>query len=144
MRPLSVRFKRELVGLAVLAPILGLYLPFADQPWSLYAALCAGYTVLVFGMLWSDGKWRKCITANHRSSRRLAQGHVVFLLALILWIWICQVSKPRMPDWIVSEMGRGVTYYLIFSGLGIVAIWWAEQSWLVKPAATSYLFQHFL
>jgi hypothetical protein len=25
------------------------------------------------------------------------------------------------------------SYYLIFSGLGIVAIWWVEQSWLAKP-----------
>lgn len=138
MRPLSIRFKRGLVSLAVLVPILGLYLPFTDQPWSLYAALCAGYTLLVFGMLWSDGKWRKCIAANQRSSRGLVQDHVMFLLVLIIWIWICRISKPWLPDWMVTEMGRGLTYYLIFSGLGIVAIWWAEQSWLVKPAATSY------
>ena len=133
MRSLSVRFKREIVSVGVVAPWLAIYLPFEDQPWSLYTALCVSYTILVFGLLWSDGKWRKYIEANERNARDLLQGHAIFLLVMTLWIWICRFARPRLPDWMFGELYRDLNFYLIFSGLGIVAIWWAEQSWLAKP-----------
>lgn len=86
MRLLSVRIKRQIVSLAVVIALIALYLPFEDESWSLYAALCVSYSILVFGLLWSDGKWRNYIDAGQRSTRDLAQGHVVFLLVMILWI----------------------------------------------------------
>lgn len=120
------------MGFAVFIAFAALYLPFEDEPWSLYAALCVSYTILVFGLLWSDGKWRKYIEAGRHKARDLAQGHAVFLLAMILWIWLWRFSRPRLPDWMMDEIYRGLNYYLIFSDLGIVAFWWVEQSWLVK------------
>jgi hypothetical protein len=128
------RFKREFVSIGVVISILAIYLPFMDEPWSLYAALCAGYTMLVFGMLWSDGKWKKYIEVNERTAQNLIQGHAVFLLVVVLWIWICNISKPRLPEWMFEDHYRGVTPYLVLGGLGLVAIWWIEQSWLAKPA----------
>jgi len=86
MRPLSVRVKRQIVSLGVIAPWIALYLPFEDESWSLYAALCVSYTILFFGLLWSDGKWRKYIETHQRKARDLAQGHAIFLLVMILWI----------------------------------------------------------
>ncbi len=133
MRPPSVRFKREIVSVAFLVAFVALYLPFEHEPWSIYVALCTSYTILVFGLLWSDGKWQRYIAAGQRKARELAQGHAVFLLILTLWIWICEISRPSLPDWMFDEIYRGLTYHLIFSGLGIVALWWAEQSWLAKP-----------
>jgi hypothetical protein len=84
-------------------------------------------------LLWSDGKWHKYIETRQRTARDLAQGHTIFLLILILWIWVCRFSRPWLPDWMFSEIYRTPSYYLVFSGLGIVAIWWFEQSWLAKP-----------
>jgi len=136
MRPLSVRFKREIVAVAVFAPFLALYLPLEDQSWSLGAALCASYTILVFGLLWSDNKWRRYIAANKRTVRELAQRHIIYLLILILWIWICRFSRPWLPGWLFDEIYGIPSYYLVLTGLGIVAIWWAEQSWLAKPPKT--------
>ena len=133
MRPLSRRFKRDLVGVAVVVALVVLYLPFEDRPWSIYEALCVSYTILVFGLLWSDGEWRKYIQAHRRSARNLVQGHAVFLLVLILWIWVCRFTRPWLPHWMFGELYRELNYYLIFSGLGIVAIWWIEQSWLARP-----------
>jgi len=133
MRPLSVRFKREIVSVGIFAPWLAIYLPFEDETWSLYATLCVSYTVLVFGLLWSDGRWRKYIETGQRTARDLVRGHAVFVLVMILWIWICKFSRPWLPDWMFGELYRDLNFYLIFSGLGIVAIWWAEQSWLAKP-----------
>jgi hypothetical protein len=85
-------------------------------------------------MLWSDGKWKKYIEFNRRTARDLVQGHAMFLLVMVLWIWICKISKLRLPEWMFEDRYRGVTPYLVFGGLGLVAIWWIEQSWLAKPA----------
>jgi hypothetical protein len=133
MRPLSIRTKRQVVSLAVVVALIALYLPFEDESWSLYAALCVSYTILVFGLLWSDGKWRKYIEAGQRSTRDLVQAHAVFLLVMILWIWVCRFSRPWLPAWMFDEIYGIPSYYLIFSGFGIVAIWWVEQTWLSKP-----------
>lgn len=99
------------MGFAVFIAFAALYLPFEDEPWSLYAALCVSYTILVFGLLWSDGKWRKYIEAGRHKARDLAQGHAVFLLAMILWIWLWRFSRPRLPDWMIDEIYRGLNYY---------------------------------
>jgi hypothetical protein len=124
------------VSLAIVFGLFALWLPFEGEPWSLYAALCVSYTILVFGLLWSDGKWRKYIVANQRKARDLVQGHTIFLLLLILWIWICRVSRPRLPDWMLGEIFRdlALTPYILFGGLGVVAVWWAEQTWLARTS----------
>ena len=122
MRPLSVRFKREIVSIAVFFALIALYLPFEDQSWSIYAALCTSYTILVFGLLWSDGKWRKYIEDNKRTARDLIQGHAIFLVMLIFWIWTCRFSGPWLPDWMFFESIHDLTPYLLFSAFGMVAI----------------------
>lgn len=133
VRRLSVKSKRRFVSIAVGIIFIALYLPFEDASWSLYAALCVSYTILVFGLLWSDDKWRKYIEAHQRKTRDLAQGHAVFLLVMIFWIWVCRFCRPWLPGWMFGEIYGIPSYYLVFSGLGIVAIWWGEQSWLAKP-----------
>ncbi len=129
-RPMRLRFKREAVSLATVLVTLGLYIPFMDEPWSLYLALCAGYSVLVFGLIWSDGKWGRYLGRGKWTLGRLLKSHVSFLLALNLWIWLARFSRPWLPDWLMNEGVDHLSLYLIFAALGIVAIWWAEQSWL--------------
>ncbi len=121
------------MSIAIVVAMLAIYLPLMDEAWSLYVALCVGYTILVFGMLWSDNKWKVYISANRRSAHELIRGHQIFLLVLVLWIWICKVSRPWLPGWMFEEYGRGVTPFLIFGSLGLVVLWWVEQSWLAKP-----------
>ena len=129
---ISRRLKREIVSVGTIVVIFCLYIPFMDERWGIYAAIGGGYTVLVLGLLWSDDKWSLYISKGNRSARDLIQGHLVFVLVLVLWIWICRIAKPCMPDWMFNFGPREVTLYHIFSGLGIVGIWWAEQSWLAK------------
>jgi hypothetical protein len=57
-----------------------------------------------------------------------------FLLLVVTWIWLCRYATPWLPDWMFNLGPHELTPYLIFSGLGIVATWWGEQSWLAKPA----------
>ncbi len=130
--PLSVCFKRKIVGFGVVFSFFALYLPFMDEQWSLYGALCAAYTILVFGMLWSDGNWRRYIEANKRPARDFVQGHAVFLLVLTLWIWVCRLARPWLPGWMFNLGFGDATLYLVFGALGIVVVWWVEQGWLAK------------
>ena len=129
----SSGFRRRIVSLASVLSFLVLYFCFMEHSWAIYAAICAGYTILVLGLLWSDGKWTRYIQKSLRTARELLQGHLVFLLVVVLWIWLCRVSRPWMPEWMFNFGFGQLTLYLIFSGLGIVAIWWGEQSWLAKP-----------
>src|SRR5579864_3622724 len=126
-------FRRRIVSFAAILAFIVLYFCFMENSWAIYASICAGYTILVLGLLWSDGKWTRYIQKSLRTSRELLQGHLVFLLMIVLWIWLCRFARPLLPGW-MFDFGFGeLTLYLIFSGLGIVAIWWAEQSWLAKP-----------
>jgi hypothetical protein len=133
MPRISLRVKREGVSLATVVTLLFFYAFFGDRIWFIYAAIAAAYTVLVLGMLWSDGKWKRYIAEGRRTARELIQGHIWFLLLIVVWIWLCRYSKPWLPEWMFNFGPRELTLYLICSGLGIVAIWWAEQSWLAKP-----------
>jgi len=103
-----------------------------DEPWSLYLALCAGYIVLVFGLIWSYGKWGRHLGGGKWTRGKLLRGHVSFLLALILWIWLARFSRPWLPDRLMNEAADHLTLYLIFAAFGILLIWWVEQSWLSK------------
>jgi hypothetical protein len=129
---MSKRAKRRIVSIATGLVGLFLYIPFAGKSWAIYAPICGGYTVLVLGLLWSDGKWVHYIESGSRTNRELIQGHICFLLLLVLWIWLCRYSRPWLPDWMSNLGPDELTPYLIFSGLGIVAIWWGEQSWLSR------------
>ena len=131
-QPMRLRFKREAVSFATVLVTLGLYIPLMDESWSLYLALCAGYTILVFGLIWSDGKWGRCLGGGKWTLGKLLQGPASFLLALIFWVWLARFSRPWLPDWLMNEGVDHLTLYLIFAALGIVAIWWIEQSWISK------------
>ena len=131
---LRFRFRREIVSFTSILTSIVVYFSLAEYPWAIYPSICAGYTILVLGLLWSDGKWKRYIRENRRAPRELIQGHVVSLLMVVLWIWLCRFFRPWAPGWMFNFGVGEVTLYLIFSGLGIVAIWWGEQTWLAKPA----------
>lgn len=129
---MSKNTKRQFVSLAAVLVLVFLYLLLAEKPWAIYVAICGAYTVLVFGLLWSDGKWARYIEEGKRTARELIQGHLVFVLVLALWIWLCRFSRPWLPGWLFNYGLGEITLYFIFSGLGIVAMWWGEQSWLAR------------
>jgi hypothetical protein len=103
-----------------------------DERWAIYAAMCVGYTVAVFGLAWSDNKLGSF--AGNRSVRAVLQAHLAFILAVILWIWLAQYSKPSLPGWITAEGDRHESWFLVFALLGIVGLLLYEHWWLsVKP-----------
>ena len=82
----------------------------------------------------SDGKMPLFLAGRTRSVGGVIQVHLAFLLALILWTWLAQYSKPFLPDWVVAEGGQHGSWFLVFVLLGIVALLLFEYWWLQAKA----------
>ncbi len=125
---MSKRFKQRIVGLAAGIVTAIAYLPVANFHWAIYFAVCVGYSILVFGFAWSDGHSRLFSSDHARPRSTVVQVHLAYLCAVTGWIWFAQFVKPVLPRWVVAG-GRG-SWFMVFAGLGIVALVIAEQSWL--------------
>jgi hypothetical protein len=130
MKPLSKRFKREVVSVATVFGTLILYIPFMDSRWAIFVSLCAGYSIVLFGLAWSDGKWQRYFGGNGRSTGQILQAHFVFLLLIVGWIWFAQLIKPRLPSWVVIEGDMHESWFLAFAALAMIGILIAEMQWL--------------
>jgi hypothetical protein len=134
MRPRSRNFKRQVVSLATAVATVTIYLSFIEHRWAIYVALSVGYTIILFGLAWSDNKMRLFFRDNSRSLSEVVRLHLTYLLMLMAWIWLTQYSRPSLPSWITYEGDHHESWFLIFVLLGIITIWWLEQSRLTaKP-----------
>lgn len=136
MRRLSKGSKRRIVSLVTALVTIAVYIPFMDTRWAIYLAMCVGYSIAVFGLAWSDGKMPLFLAGRARSVAGLIQVHLAFLLALTLWIWLAQFSRPFLPDWVVAEGSQRGSWFLVFALLGIVAMLLFEHWWLAKKPTT--------
>ena len=132
MRVLTKGSKRRLVTFATPFATLLVYFPLRDFRWALYLALCVGYSVVVFGLAWSDGKMH--VFFGNRSAFAILRTHLAFLLSLIFWIWLAQFSKPSLPGWVTAEGDRHESWYLLFVLLGIIGLLLFEHWWFSKAA----------
>jgi len=134
VRAMSKGLKRRIVSFSTAVSTLLVYIPFMDTRWAIYAAMCVGYTVAVFGLAWSDNKLGSF--SGNRSIGSVLRAHLAFILAVILWIWLAQYSRPFLPGWLTAEGDRHESWFLLFVLLGIVGILLYEHWWLsVKPNA---------
>jgi len=133
MKARSKGFKRRVVSLATVIATLVTYVPFMDSPWAIYVAMGTGYTVVIFGLVWSDGMLRLA-GENRRPVGDVIQTHLAFLVLVCGWIWIAQFIKPSLPRWVVMEGSDHWSWFLAFAFLGIVGLLIAELAWLAtKP-----------
>jgi hypothetical protein len=135
---MSKSFKRRAVSLATTIATLTIYIPFMETRWSIYLAMCVGYTIMVFGLAWSDGKLPLFYGGNARPVGEIVRTHLSFLLALIGWIWFAQYTKPVLPSWVVTEGDVHESWFLVFALLGILAILFFELWWLSKAPGERY------
>jgi len=138
----SKGFKRRVVSLATAITTLILYVPFMDSPWAIYVAMCAGCTIAVFGLVWSDGMLRRIPGGEARPLGHVLEAHLAFLAMVILWIWFAQWIKPALPDWVVIEGNEHESWYLVFALLGIVGLLVAELSWLSSKPGLEKPYDH--
>ena len=131
---MSKGLKRRMVSFSTVVSTLLVYIPFMDTRWAIYAAMCVGFTVAVFGLAWSDNKLGSF--SGNRSARSVLQAHLAFILMVILWIWLAKYSKPFLPARVTAEGDRHESWFLVFALLGIVGILLYEHWWLsIKPKA---------
>ncbi len=134
MKARSKGFKRNVVSLATVIATLVTYIPFMDSPWAVYVAMSMGYTVAVFGLVWSDGMLRRFPSGNARPVGDVVRAHLTFLALVIGWICFAQFVKPSLPHWVVVEGNDHISWFLVFTLLGIVGLLIAELSLFVaKP-----------
>jgi len=139
MRPLSRRFKREVVSITTVVASLTIYFSFMEYRWAAYLALSLGYTAILFGLAWSDNKMHLYFRDNSRSLSQVARLHSYYLLILVAWVGLAQYFRPSLPQWITYEGDRHESWFLVFVLLGIIAIWWIEHSRLTaKPKQDAF------
>jgi hypothetical protein len=143
MRAISKKgLKRRIVSLAATIATLGVYIPFMDARWTIFVAMCVGYTILALGLAWSDGKLPQLYSGNGRSLSEVIRAHLLFLSLVIGWIWFVQYIKLSLPDWIAVEGSDHISWFLVFALLGIVALLIAELSWLSTKPKSDLLDPH--
>lgn len=132
MKLRSKGFKREVVSLVAVMAILITYIPLRGSPWAVYVAMSTGYTIAVFGLVWSDGMLRRLSDGNARPVGNVIQVHLAFLALVCGWIWFAQFIKPALPQWVVVAGGDHWSWFLVFALLGIVGMLIAELGWLAS------------
>ncbi len=145
MRPRSKNFKRQVVSYATVIVGLTVYFVFMEYRWAIYLALSIGYTIILFGLAWSDNKIHLFFRDHSRTLSDVIRVHLSYLLMLIAWVWLAQYFKPSLPSWITYAGDLNESWFLIFVLLGIVAIWWLEHSRLTakpKPQPLSQINDH--
>jgi hypothetical protein len=135
---MSKNFKRQAVSFATTIATLTIYIPFMHSRWSIYVAMCVGYTIMVFGLAWSGGKLPLFYGGNARPVGDIVRTHLSFLLGLIGWIWFAQYSKAALPSWVVTEGDAHESWFLVFALLGILGILFFELWWLSKAPSAGY------
>ena len=105
MKSFSRRVKREIVAVVLVSPSALTCFTLIGTAWAIYATVCVAYMVVVFGMIWADGKWKIYFGRETRDISRLTQIHVGFVLAALLLLWMAIRFASAMPEWLTSRGG---------------------------------------
>jgi hypothetical protein len=132
MTSISRRFKRQIVGLALVGGSAATYLLCGKTQWALYATLCVAYTIVIVGMAWANGKWQLYFGSGSNDTARFLQLHCGFVLAAVLLLWLAISLNPSMPEWLVSRGGDRWSWYQVLIIVLMVGIVMLEQWWIEK------------
>ena len=122
--------KNKVYVIATLATMI-IFLPFQRHVWSPYAAACAGYTILVFGL---RGIKQNSVVASPEKPKPesgIVLTHLTFLAIVCGWVWLCVVLIPYLPYFLTTEDTSRPYFGLAFIGIiGLLGIEAIEQHWL--------------
>ena len=128
-----MRSKKTVYTVATLVAML-LFLPFQNRPWGLYLGVCAGYTVLVFGLR-RIARPPTAERGNTLPATRIALVHSIYLAIVIGWVWLLLASRPYVPYILRTEDSSRPYFGLIFLGvLGVLGVEYFEQRHLRSAA----------
>ena len=104
-----------------------IFLPFRSNPWAIYAGVCAGYTVLVFGLR-RAARTSKSSGEDAGPVSRLLLVHAAFLAVVVGWVWLGLALRPYLPYILTTEDTTHPYFGLAFLGIvGLLMIELAEQ-----------------
>jgi hypothetical protein len=110
---------------------MALFLPFQSQPWSLYVAACAGYSVLVFGLRRVQQGSGASSAENAKPASAILRIHLTFLALVAGWVGLCIALIPHLPYFLRTEDTRRPYFGLAFFGiLGLLFMEAVEQRFL--------------
>ena len=129
-----MRSKKAVYTSATLVAMV-LFLPFRSYPWALYLGVCAGYSVLVFGLRRIERNRKKEPAGSFLQPGRVVVAHSIYLAVVIGWVWLLLISRPRLPYILRTEDTSHPYFGLVFVGvLGVLAIEYFEQRHLRSAA----------
>jgi hypothetical protein len=126
-----VRKQKRTVYVVATLVAVAIFIAFQSQPWSLYVAACAGYTILVFGLRRINEGGRAVSNTKRKSPSDILVTHASFLAIVIGWVWLCIFLAPHLPYFLRTEDTRRPFFGLAFLGIfGLMCIEYLEQRWL--------------
>jgi hypothetical protein len=126
------RSKRRVYVTATLIA-MAILLPFQHRVWAPYASVCAGYTVLVFGLRRLKLDPRPGLFASVPASG--VPKHGLYLCVAVLWIWCLIAIGPHLPYILRTEDTSHPYFGLAFIAvLGLLLLEAAEARSLRQTA----------
>ena len=120
--------KKRLVYIVATFAAVGIFVPFQASPWAIYAGVCAGYSILVFGLRRVNAGVRTSPSASSPVTAGMLVTHLTFLAIVIGWVWLLNFLRPQLPYFLRTEDTTRPYFGLIFLGiLGLLGIEYAEQ-----------------
>jgi len=127
LRKKMVYSRKRRVYLVATMLTMCIFLPFRSNPWAIYVGVCAGYTVLVFGLRRIESKSRP-VGEGAGSTSRLLLLHAAFLALVVGWICLGLALRPYLPYILTTEDTTHPYFGLAFMGIiGLLMIELAEQ-----------------
>jgi amino acid transporter len=84
-----------------------LFVPFKDQPWSLYVAILASYTVLVYNMAFRGNRYSIYYPEIRKAISGFMLIHVLILLLISLTVFVWSQLQPMLPEGITHQYHKG-------------------------------------
>jgi hypothetical protein len=125
------RSRKRLVYVAASLVAVAIFVPTYSQAWGIYVAVCAGYTVLVFGLRQLSKGARASSNAAGELTVGTLRTHLTFLAIVVGWVWLLMFLRPHLPYFLRTEDTSRPYFGLVFLGiLGLLFIEYLEQRWL--------------
>lgn len=126
--------KNNVYVIATLVTMI-IFVPLQSHAWSVYAAACAGYTILFLGLRRIKQNSVVASPENAKLESGVILTHLTFLAVVCGWVWLCVILIPYLPYFLTTEDTSRPYFGLAFIGIiGLLGIEAVEQRWL-KPNA---------
>ena len=98
-------FQRKMIGFAAVMAFILVYAPLRQFPFGVDAAICASFTVFIFGNAVRRRGFRLFSGDDARPLAEILLAHAACLLALVIIVRMGMYITPFLPDWLSTPIG---------------------------------------